>query len=56
MTMRPILTDEDHQAALLEVEALWGAPADSPDGDRLERLIDLVGAYERVRWPIPSQS
>ena len=52
MTLRPIRTKREHQAALREVEALWEAPSDSPKGDRLEVLVLLVEAYEREHYPI----
>jgi antitoxin component HigA of HigAB toxin-antitoxin module len=29
MDIRPIRTDEDHRAALAEIEACWGAPEGS---------------------------
>ncbi len=52
MQIRPIRNDKDHEAALAEIERLWGAPEDSPEGDRLDVLITLVEAYERVHFPI----
>jgi len=52
MTLRPIRTKRDHQAALKEIEALWNAPSGSPEADRLEVLTLLVEAYERERHPI----
>ncbi|HRH20310.1 MAG TPA: transcriptional regulator [Brevundimonas sp.] len=53
MDIRPIRNDEDHEAALREIEALWGAQAGTPEGDRLDVLITLADAYEGARWPIP---
>ncbi len=53
MDIRPIRNDEDHAAALAEIERLWGAPVDTPEGDRLDVLATLVEAYEEKRWPIP---
>jgi len=52
MTLRPIRTKREHQAALKEIEALWEAPSGSPEGDRLEVLTLLVEAYEREHYPI----
>lgn len=52
MDIRPIRTDEDHRAALEEIEALWGAEEDTPAGDRLDLLATLVEAYEERRWPV----
>jgi HTH-type transcriptional regulator/antitoxin HigA len=54
MEIRPIRTDDDHAAALAEIERLWGAEIGSPDGDKLEVLATLVSAYEEKRWPIES--
>ena len=46
MDIRPIRTDEDHKAALAEIDRLWGAPAGSEDGDRLDVLATLVEHFE----------
>jgi HTH-type transcriptional regulator/antitoxin HigA len=52
MKVKPIRTDADHEAALKEIERLWGAAEGTPDGDRLEVLVTLVDAYEQGRYPI----
>lgn len=52
MPIHPIRSDADHEAALREVEALWGAAEGTEDGDRLDVLVTLVAAYEARRWPI----
>ena len=52
MEIRPIRTDEDHRAALAEIEASWGALAGTEEGDKLDVLLALVDAYEEKRWPI----
>ena len=52
MDIRPIRTDEDHSAALAEIERLWGADVNTPEGDRLDVLATLVEVYEEKRWPI----
>ena len=52
MNIRPIKTEADYEAALAEIDALWGAPADTPEGDRLDVLITLVEAYEARHHPI----
>lgn len=44
--LKPIRSEADHAAAMAEVEALWGAPLGSPEGDRLDVLVTLVEAYE----------
>lgn len=52
MDIKPIKTDADHEAALREIEALWGAAEGSAEGDRLDVLATLVEAYEDRRWPV----
>ena len=52
MPIKPIKTRKDYKAAVAEVEALWGAPADTEKGDRLDVLITLVDAYEEKHFPI----
>ena len=52
MDIRPIRTDEDHRAALAAIEACWGAPEGTEEGDRLDVLTALVEIYEAKRWPI----
>ncbi len=50
--LKPIRTDVEHEAALAEVERLWGAVSGTPDGDRLDVLATLIDAYEARRHPI----
>ncbi len=52
MDIRPIRTDEEHRVALAEIDACWGAPEGSEDGDKLEVLVALVELYEAKRWPV----
>lgn len=51
-TIRPIRTDEDHAAAVADIERLWDAEPGTAEHDRLEVLGTLVDAYEARRWPI----
>jgi HTH-type transcriptional regulator / antitoxin HigA len=53
MDIKPIRTDADHDAALREIETLWGAKDGTADGDRLDVLVTLTEAYEERRWPLP---
>jgi HTH-type transcriptional regulator / antitoxin HigA len=48
----PIRSEADHKAALVEMERLWGAPIDTPEGDRLDILMTLVAAYEDEHHPM----
>ncbi|MCG7877895.1 MAG: transcriptional regulator [Candidatus Thiodiazotropha endolucinida] len=52
MEIRPIKTEEDYDSALNEIEQLWGAEVDTPEGDKLDILITLVEAYEAKNHPI----
>ncbi len=52
MEIRPIKTEQDYDTALAEVEALWGAGPNTPDGDKLDVLITLIEAYEAKHHPI----
>ena len=52
MEITPIRTDADHEAALRDIETLWGAGEGTPAGDRLDILATLVEAYEDRRWPL----
>jgi HTH-type transcriptional regulator/antitoxin HigA len=50
--VKPIRSQADHEAALAEVERLWGAKAGTPDGDRLDVLATLIDAYEAEHYPM----
>lgn len=52
MEIRPIKTEQDYDAALAEIEALWSAEPDTPEGDKLDVLITLVEAYEARHHPV----
>jgi len=52
MQIKPIKTEADHDAALHEIERLWGSPEGSVAGDRLEVLTTLVEAYEQAHFLI----
>jgi HTH-type transcriptional regulator/antitoxin HigA len=53
MNIKPIKTETDYQAALEEIEKLFDAAPDTPEGDRLEVLVTLVEAYEEKHYSIP---
>jgi len=52
VTLRPVRTKHEHQAALKEIETLWEARTGSPEADQLEVLTLLVEACEREHYPI----
>jgi len=49
-SIRPIRDSAGHQAALKEIERLWGSTPGTAEGDRLDLLMTLVDGYERARW------
>ena len=53
MNIRPIRSDEDHAAALEQIDHLWGADPDTAEGARLEILLTLVDTYEETHHAIP---
>lgn len=50
--LKPIRTQADHEAAMAEIERLWGAKIGTPEGDRLDVLATLVDAYETKHYPM----
>jgi HTH-type transcriptional regulator/antitoxin HigA len=53
MEIKPIKTEADYRAAMEEVERLFDAAPDTPEGDRLEMLITLIEVYEEKHYVIP---
>jgi large subunit ribosomal protein L7/L12 len=51
-TIKPIRTEQDYDAALLRIESLMMAEADTPEADELEVLATLVELYEEKHYPI----
>ena len=50
--VKPIRSEADYEAALAEVQRLWGASSGTPEGDRLDVLATLIDAYESEHHPI----
>jgi len=53
MDIKPIKNDADYEAALEEIERLFNAEPDTPEGDRLKVLVTLVEAFEAKHYDIP---
>jgi HTH-type transcriptional regulator/antitoxin HigA len=53
---RPLRTEREYAAAIAEIETLLdhGAPAGTPEYDRLDLLSVLVEAYETRHYPEPA--
>ena len=52
MDIRPIKTDADYRAALNDIENLMMAEPDTVEGEKLDILVTLVGAYEAKHFPM----
>jgi HTH-type transcriptional regulator / antitoxin HigA len=52
MDIHPIKTAADYERALADIERLWGAAENSPEGDTLDILLTLVEAYEKDHYPM----
>jgi HTH-type transcriptional regulator/antitoxin HigA len=50
--VKPIRSEADYQAALAEIERLWGAKAGTSEGDRLDIVATLIDAYESEHEPM----
>ena len=50
--VKPIRSKRDYEAALKEVERLWGAKLGTREGDRLDVLATLIDAYETEHYPM----
>jgi HTH-type transcriptional regulator / antitoxin HigA len=51
-SLKPIRSKKDHEAALKEVERLWGAKLGTQAGDRLDVLATLIDVYEAAHYPL----
>jgi HTH-type transcriptional regulator/antitoxin HigA len=52
MDIRPIKTEVDYERVLADIERLWGAAENTPEGDTLDILLTLVEAYEQDHYPM----
>lgn len=52
VTVAPIRSEEDYDAALREIDKVMHAAPGTPEGDRLDVLVTLVQAYEAAHHPI----
>ncbi len=56
MKIKPIKNEADYQEALQEIESLFDASLNTPDGQKLEILTTLVEVYEQQHYPIEPPS
>lgn len=52
VSVYPVRTEADYDAAIEEIEELWGSAEGTPERDRLDILVDLVETYETRHHPI----
>jgi HTH-type transcriptional regulator/antitoxin HigA len=52
MDIKPIKTEQDYAAALLQISSLMSAKLNTPEGDLLDVLTTLLEAYEAQHYPI----
>lgn len=50
--VKPIRSEANYEAAMAEVERLWGAKSGTPRGDRLDVLATLIDAWEGEHHPM----
>ena len=50
--IKPIRSEEDHDAALSRISELMDTAPDSPEGDELDVLVDLVELFESKHVPM----
>ncbi len=50
--VKPIRSGADYEAALAEVERLWGAKSGTPRGNRLDVPATLIDAWESEHHPM----
>jgi HTH-type transcriptional regulator/antitoxin HigA len=50
--IKPIRSEADYEAAVADIERVWGARSGTPEGDRLDVMATLIDAYENEHHPI----
>ena len=50
--LKPIRTQQQYEAALAQIEKLWGAKSGTPEGELLDTLATLVDRYETEHYPM----
>jgi len=51
-----IITEDNYNEALNEIDKLWDAEANTPELDRLNLVFDAVYEYEEEQYPIEPPS
>ena len=53
MEINPISNEREYELTLGEIDKLFEAKRNTPEGDRLEVLVSLVETYEQEHHPMP---
>lgn len=53
-TIKPIKTEQEYELALLQMEKVFHAKPNTPEGDTLELLALVIGDYEQKHYKIES--
>lgn len=48
-----IETEAEYDTALKRAEEIWSAELGTPEGEELDKLVDMIEEYEAVHYPIP---
>ena len=51
MQLKYIHSRKDYSQAIEDIDKLWYAEAGTPEYNHFEILVELLDAYERLRWP-----
>ena len=51
---KPITTEQEYKSALKELEPIFEADPNTPNGQKAELLSILIEAYEVKHYPIPT--
>lgn len=47
-----IHNEKEYEEALAEMESIWEALPDTPEGRRLDELLDEIEEWEEIHYPI----
>ncbi len=50
--VKPINSKQAYEAALKELDRIWGAAPGTPEGDRIDELVTLIEIYEDEHYPM----
>jgi len=54
--VQPIRDAVEHDAAMAQITALWGAARGTAKGDRIDELAAAIDAYEARTYPMGNEA